>query len=242
VPPLGGLEQARPRVAGPRERPLLVPEQLTLEERLRQGRAVQRDEGPRGAVRSPMNRGREHLLPDARLPEQQEADGATGSQERFVIDPPEHRVLHDDPVVLDGPLRGREGTVGGQGSPQGRPSSADPDVLTRTHLEPFPGHPVHGRRGPSSRVFITSVDEGSPGPNQIDHVDGVADSQLGVPGRDGGVMDAHIVGRVAADRDSTGRGQWIEGDRLRCQDDELQGHRLRCYTKGPPLFISGETN
>src|SRR5207245_7229775 len=61
------LQPARPRRHGPGEGALLVPKQLRLEQRLRERRAVQRDERPLRAPRPAVDQVRHDLLAGPRL-------------------------------------------------------------------------------------------------------------------------------------------------------------------------------
>src|SRR3989442_15389463 len=72
---MGQLEEPHPLVIGARGRAPLVPEGLTLEERWRDGVAVEADELSRGARAELVDQAGDHLLAGTRLP---------GDQDRYV--------------------------------------------------------------------------------------------------------------------------------------------------------------
>ncbi len=71
-PPVGRLEEPRLGLPGVRERAPLESEQLRLEQRLRDGGAVDVDERARGPRAGPVNRPRQQALPGPGLPEDQD--------------------------------------------------------------------------------------------------------------------------------------------------------------------------
>src|SRR6185436_1747351 len=86
------------RGGGAGEGPLLVPEELRLEERLREGRAVERRERPAVARRAAMDEACDDLLAGARLAGQQDRGLGLGdlgglTQDRF----PRLRLADDAP-------------------------------------------------------------------------------------------------------------------------------------------------
>src|SRR4029078_10661228 len=75
---LGDLEQARLRLDRAREGATLVTEELALEQRLREGRAVHAQHRLRRARRELVDAAREHFLADAGLAEDEHADVRRG--------------------------------------------------------------------------------------------------------------------------------------------------------------------
>ena len=74
MPPLAASSLPRARSCGAGEGALLVAEELALEERLGDGRAVDRDERPAPPVRQLVDAPREHLLAGAALADERDGD------------------------------------------------------------------------------------------------------------------------------------------------------------------------
>src|SRR5262249_175373 len=83
------------RAVGSREGPALVPEKLTLQERLRHGRAVDLYEWLARAGRAPVQVGGEHLFADAGLAEEQDAQRRRRDHVEERVEPPHCRIDED---------------------------------------------------------------------------------------------------------------------------------------------------
>ena len=92
-PPVGELEAPGLPLAGAGEGPLLVPEQLGLQQRLGDGAAVEGHEGLAAPLALPVDRLRHDLLAGAGLAQDQHGQARGG----------------DDPHLIDDPLRLRAG-------------------------------------------------------------------------------------------------------------------------------------
>ena len=83
---VGRLDEPRLGVQRSRERAFLVAEELSLEQRLRERGAVEAHHGPRGAARTPVDRLGGHLLADARLPDDKDAESTLRHQPEEVLE------------------------------------------------------------------------------------------------------------------------------------------------------------
>ena len=94
-PAAGRLDLAARALARAGERALLVAEELALEERLGDRRAVDRHERARAAMRDLVDAPREHLLARAALADQREDDLLGGDGAQHAIELAHRRRLHD---------------------------------------------------------------------------------------------------------------------------------------------------
>ena len=97
VPP-APLEQTGLRFGRARERALLVPKQLALQQALGDRRAVDGDERRLRARRPTVDSSRHHVLADAGLAQDDHADGALRGAGREPVDPPHAWILDHDAV------------------------------------------------------------------------------------------------------------------------------------------------
>ncbi len=120
------LEEPELHLVGPGEGALLVPEELALEERLRERGAVDSEEGLLAARGARVDRVRDDLLPGPRLAEDEHVHVRLGDARHEGVDPLHRLGPHDDGPSLDlevgvahGGLRhddlGRARGVGGRG-------------------------------------------------------------------------------------------------------------------------------
>ena len=104
---MGQLEDSHPLVIGPRERAPLVAEQLTLEERWRDGVAVEGDELLRGARAELVDQAGDQLLAGTRLPRDQDGYVRGGDALDQPPDPKQRRASAvQDAAVIDRDLYG----------------------------------------------------------------------------------------------------------------------------------------
>jgi hypothetical protein len=90
-----------------------VAEQLILEEMIREGGRVHRDEGVRAAGAQVMDRSRAQLLPRPRLTADQDGEGRRGHERQLADDADEPGVVADETGHAQLPGQaGREGVVG----------------------------------------------------------------------------------------------------------------------------------
>ena len=96
---IGPLEPALMLLSGSRKTPLLMAEQLGIDQFGGNRPAVDPDEGAVGPLRPRMNRPRHHLLAGARLAEDQHGEVRRGDEFHPLHDVPEARPGADDVLV-----------------------------------------------------------------------------------------------------------------------------------------------
>ena len=100
--PVRALEMADARGHRPGEGALLVPEELALDEVLRQHRAVDGDEGPRAPLARGVDGAREELFAGARLARDEDVDVGPGQLDREIEGRAEGRRLADQGALRRG--------------------------------------------------------------------------------------------------------------------------------------------
>ena len=211
------LQQAQLRLHGARERAALVAEELALQQRLGQGRAVEAD------VRSAAPRGRavnglgEQLLADAGLAGDEDVDragrGALGqlvyAAHRLARARDRRRGQGDgQPLVAQG-LRADK--IGLRRAPLH-------DQYRRPDLDRFADRDAHAFAGFDDAV----LDARSVHTPDILEEHRIADVQAGVRARCQRIVDADRVALAASDRERAGRGQIVR--RVRVPPDDQQEH------------------
>ena len=156
-PAVGQFEAPLALHVGPRVGPLLVTEELALQELLRDGPAVDDDEWPLAVLALPVDRLRDKLLPGPALARDQHGDVGRGHLPHRGKDLLHLRACPQHPLEVPLPrlqlklgiLPLERGDV--QGPPQDRPSSLDVDRLVEDVVGPRPIPPsgrAPSRRGP----------------------------------------------------------------------------------------------
>ena len=129
---VGGLDEARLRRVGSGERPARVAEELALEQRLREQRAVHRHEGPLAALAPGVDGPRDELFAGAGLPREQHGQLALrgaprGAADRLGGRAPADELLEAEAVVeRDAQSPVLPGRGGGSSTRGSRPSRAAP--------------------------------------------------------------------------------------------------------------------
>ena len=103
MPPSASSNLPEPAATAPVKAPLLVAEQLALQQVLRDGGAVDRDEGPRRRGAQVVQRAGEQLLAGAALAQQQHADIGR----RHLLDRPAEREHRSELVRMPWKLGSR---------------------------------------------------------------------------------------------------------------------------------------
>jgi hypothetical protein len=182
--PFGGLEDAHAALAGAREGPALVAEEHALGEGAGDGRAVEHDEGPARVGRAVVQAPRGELLAGAGLALQE--DGQVGAAEALERG---EELAHGHVAAAQLAEGVEVGDVGLEG---------------RVELDAGDGaaHFEGGPRRDDGLVEARAGVEGAVAARQVAHEDAVAlvgGGELAVEGRHGGVGEAQIAARRAAD-------------------------------------------
>ena len=219
----GRLEQPGARRHGTGERALLAAEELALEQRLGQGRAVDAHEGTLRPRRLRVNGARQDLLADPRLAEQQDADRRPRRAHRLLVEGAHGGVAQGD--AAGGAARRLEVEDLALGRmPHDQAGGAEQDPLADRQVGLSANQLPHVQRlvpGPGARLL---ADEDSVGAAQVLDLQTVAHAQDRVLARDGRIVDANRAPFTATDGHLAGRGK-VEGPDLLAQEHgQLERH------------------
>ena len=154
----GQLEAAALEPVGSREGATLVPEELRLDERLGQRRAVDGDEGTLGTPARIVDGARDQFLARAALPGEQHGGLCRSDARRLIERLPEGRSLADDPIeavlVAQGPPEPRDSLFELPGSPF---DGGEPALLLSKALMLYRHHDVN--RDPRGDLHVASSNQ-----------------------------------------------------------------------------------
>jgi hypothetical protein len=211
--PVGDFEQARFGLDRAGERPALVAEQLTLEEVLGEGGAVEAHVRRRGARRPPVDRVGDDVFAGARLAEEHDRQVALGHEVDDAVELAHRVVGHDDGggIGLAGAGgRGfsRRGGGDGGGRSGGGLARAVDDEDRGADGDDLPALDGHARSGGNARA----ADGGAVGAAHVLDVDGAPAVEARVLARDRRVVDRDVARPRPADGDAARVGELL-GDR-----------------------------